>query len=1055
MHELSVLSGNRGMRRLMHALDIGDELLWQPEHLSPADPWLDHVATAFWLVKAVQPELLVESGGSGLTAYGAFCQAIGMLGLPARAVAVGLHGSGADLREVHDRHYAGFSTLLDGDAAAARRLVGDGSVDLLHIGGARSYAAVRGEFDDWRGTLSERAVVVLHATSKRDDGCGVWRLWQELSGEYASFEFDHGLGLGLLGIGADQPTALQSLFDLRDNPMEAATVRRIFAARGGAFRAAAVLEAEQARIDALATEVATLRAAAADLTEAVAARDATIEEKTVEVRRRDNALRGREAALALQSQASRQLLTERDVEIGALRSALHAYRESTSWRMTAPLRGLVTWLQQWRGRAPARAPRPAAAPKGFKRSARPVAAGAGLDLKAAMRATLKARLAVFLASGATLRLPTHLGPDISIILVLHNQAELTYGCLTSIVECLNGTDLRVEVVILDNASTDATAELLARTAGATVINSPKNLHLLRGVNQVAGVASGRYLLLLNNDAQLFPGTVEAVLRRLDAEPDIGAVGGRIVLPDGTLQEAGSIVWRDGSCLGFARGRSPTDPEVMFRRDVDYCSGAFLLTRAEVFQRLAGFDERYAPAYYEETDYCLRLWQHGWRVAYEPDAVVMHYEFGSAAAPEAALEQQRRNHEIFRAQHQAWLAGQLENRPDNLLLARRRGRRAKRVLMIEDRVPQAKLGSGFPRAADMLRALAARAEVTMFPMLPFSGTWADVRASVDPGVEVMLDRSLPDLPAFLSQRRGFYDAIVVCRPHNIQQFIAIGGLDRGLIGDARVIYDAEAIFATREVLKRAAAGLPPAAAEAAALLEEELALARRAAAVISVSPAEKAVFEANGIAPVHLLGHSVAVDPTESGFAARRDILFVGALHEDDSPNTDSLRWFAESVLPLLRRELGAPIRLKVVGSNKVAAIAALDGTAFELIGAVDDLRPHFDAARVMVAPTRFAAGIPHKVAQAAAFGVPVVATELLARQIGWTPGRDLLAADDAEAFAAACARLYRDQALWEQVRAAALQRCREDCSPERFDEAVAEILATVPAHDAAAASPKP
>jgi GT2 family glycosyltransferase/glycosyltransferase involved in cell wall biosynthesis len=438
------------------------------------------------------------------------------------------------------------------------------------------------------------------------------------------------------------------------------------------------------------------------------------------------------------------------------------------------------------------------------------------------------------------------------------------------------------------------------------------------------------------------------------------------------------------------------------------------------------------------------------VVYEPDAVVLHYEFGSAAGSAEALERQRRNLGIFRARHHDWLAAQMPCAPEHLLLARQARRGAPRLLVIEDRVPHPHLGAGYPRANDLLRALAARAEVTLFPMVRFSETSAAIRASVPAEVEALTDRHFPQLAEFLRQRRGFYDAILVCRPHNMKLFVQIGGTDPALRGEARIIYDAEAIFATREVLRRAAAGTPLASDAAAKLLDEELALARRADIVLSVSPAEQRVFAEHGAARVFVVGHALQATPTQAAFEDRTDILFVGAVHEDWTPNADSLRWFAEEILPALRRALGTPLRLKVVGENQVSAIAELDGTAFELVGAVDDLRPHYATARLVVAPTRFASGIPHKVAQAAAHGVPVVATDLLARQLGWEPGRDLLAASDAEAFAAACARLYRDASLWQGLRASGLQRVREECAPAQFDNSIADLLETLPRRDSPA-----
>jgi GT2 family glycosyltransferase len=369
-----------------------------------------------------------------------------------------------------------------------------------------------------------------------------------------------------------------------------------------------------------------------------------------------------------------------------------------------------------------------------------------------MRSLLSTRLNLFLNSGAKLRLPASSQPDISIILILCNQAELTFGCLSSIQECLKETPLGIEVIILDNRSTDETACLLAQVVGAKIVRSPENLHFLRGVNRAAKEATGRHLLLLNNDAHLLPGAIESSLRTLEAEPDIGAVGGRIILPDGTLQEAGSIVWSNGACVGYGRGRSPDEPEFMFQRDVDYCSGAFLLTPRYLFDRLGGFDERYQPAYYEETDYCLRLWQSGFRVVFDPDVAILHYEFGSAEASEKALALQQRNFAIFQAHQAGWLQGQLPFAPENLVAGRRARSSAKRILMIEDRVPHSSLGAGYPRTNILLRELVqAGAEVAFYPMHKHPETWPKIRQSVSSNVEVLLNYSRSDLRTFLTER----------------------------------------------------------------------------------------------------------------------------------------------------------------------------------------------------------------------------------------------------------------------------------------------------------------
>jgi O-antigen biosynthesis protein len=665
-----------------------------------------------------------------------------------------------------------------------------------------------------------------------------------------------------------------------------------------------------------------------------------------------------------------------------------------------------------------------------------------LAAKAAMSGLQLTRLRVFLSGTAVLELPFSNAPDVTIVLVLRNRAELTFACLMSIRECLSGSDVGIEVVILDNGSTDLTSDLLARVRGAKIIRKSENLHFLRGVNLATVGARGRAILLLNNDAQLFPGSLEAAADTLESAADIGAVGARIILPDGLVQEAGSIIWRDGTCVGYGRGRSPNDPEVMFRRDVDYCSGAFLLTRRELFERLNGFDECFVPAYYEEVDYCVRLWQAGFRVVYEPDAVIMHYEFGSASSSDEALSLQSRNHRLFYQKHEAWLSGREAFSQENMLLARTVHQTRKRVLVIEDRVPHPRLGRGYPRSLAIVRALLEEgAQVTFFPMFPTDDSWSDVRSTLDSSVEVFLGSTSNELRDCLERRRSYFDAILVCRPHNMRVFLGVLDADRSLVSGAQIIYDAEAIFAARDILRRELAGEVVSSAEASRMLAEEIGLTKAADNVLSVSAKELALFLENGVRRVFLLGYPIKPDPTISEFEARSDILFVGALSDDESPNAESLRWFAHDVLPYLREELRSDVRLKVVGLNLARSIEKLDGSYLDLVGSVDDLKSHFEKARVFVVPTRFAAGIPLKALEAAGYGVPMVVTSLIASQLGWQVGRDVLAASDGPSFATECARLYNSRALWNSLRCHALERVQEDCSPERFRETIRTVLA--------------
>lgn len=661
-----------------------------------------------------------------------------------------------------------------------------------------------------------------------------------------------------------------------------------------------------------------------------------------------------------------------------------------------------------------------------------------MPVKEVVTELYRAQLRSFLDTGARLRWPPSATPTISVVLVLFNRAELTLRCLRSLHE---HAPEPLEILLVDNASTDETTELLDRLDGAKIIRNYENRGFLLAVNQAARRARGTYLLLLNNDAEVLPGTLAAALAAARSGDDVGAVGGRIILLDGRLQEAGSVVWKDGSCLGYGRGEAPNAPAFMYTRDVDYCSGAFLLTPRALFLEEGGFDERYKPAYYEEVDYCFRLWARGQRVVYEPRASILHYEFASSRSMDEAVRMQADRRSAFARKHEGALTLQPPPQIERILFARQRPARGRRVLLLDDRVPHEHLGSGFPRARRLLETLVAQGHfVTFYPLSHPWEPWDEVYADVPHTVEVMNGLGPHSLAQFLRDRRGYYDSVLVSRPHNMSLLRRLAGRD--LLEGAAVLYDAEALFVLRDIARQHLQGHGPTEAEAAALVREEAALAVGADAVLAVSEAEREIFLAAGASPVFVVGHAVEVQPTARPFADRDGFALVGPVHRDLDPNADAVRWFAGEVLPKVKAALDGRARVRWAGPNASDRLAGLAASAgIEVLGRMDDLTALYDAARVFVVPTRYGAGLPLKVLHAAAHGLPCVATPLVCQQLGWRQGVEILAADTPEAFAEGCVRLHEDAALWAAVREAALRRVAEDASWPRFSEGVAAALA--------------
>ncbi|MBM3819131.1 MAG: glycosyltransferase [Acidimicrobiia bacterium] len=652
------------------------------------------------------------------------------------------------------------------------------------------------------------------------------------------------------------------------------------------------------------------------------------------------------------------------------------------------------------------------------------------------RQDARAALDGFLRDGSELQFDTPPDPLVSVLLVLHNRAELTLRCLQSLAA---DRSFPLELVIVDNASSDATRGLLERVRGANILRSPENVGFLLACNRAARTARGRYLLFLNNDAELQPGSLAAALETITRDASIGAVGGRLVFPDGRLQEAGSLIRDDGSCAGYGRGDVPWKPEYSFQRDVDFCSAAFLLTPRRLFTELGGFDDRYAPAYYEDADYCVRLWKTGRRVVYEPRAVVTHVEFGSGS-PAAAEALQRERRAMFVDAHREWLT-------------RTRPHAAPRLIFVEDRVPHPRLGSGYPRALTIVqtaRELGYR--VTVYPLQVPNEDWSEAYSDMPRDVELMLGAGREGLLGFLAERLPHCDVLLVSRPHNMR---LVGSALPALPADSRppLIYDAEAIFALRDIGRQKLLGQPMTDTDARQLVAEELALAAGSDLVLAVSDLERQPFLDSGVPCVYTLGYGLVANPTPSPFASRDGFLFVGAI-TTDSPNADSMRWLANEILPRLTERLGHPPRLRVAGRHDPSEAPLLRNPALEAAGVVHDLRPLYDRARVFLAPTRFAAGLPLKVMEAAAAGVPVVGTSLLAHQLGWRDDVEILVADTADDFAARAAAVYGDAALWSRLREAALARITDDCSPDSFRAALGRAFSALERRPASTAAPR-
>jgi O-antigen biosynthesis protein len=594
--------------------------------------------------------------------------------------------------------------------------------------------------------------------------------------------------------------------------------------------------------------------------------------------------------------------------------------------------------------------------------------------------------------------------------------ELILGCLESLRRNISPA-IAYEVVVVANGPSAAHLATASECSSPVVrvVTSAANLGFGGGCNRGAAHSSGELLVLLNDDIEVLPGWLEALVETADRHPDAGAVGSVILFPDGAIQEAGSIAWRDGSTLSVGRGDSVEANPYNFRRAVDYCSACSLLVRREAWEALGGFDPRYFPAYYEDIDLCFGLARAGWRTLLQPRSRVVHHESASSTTPRK-LFLMLRHRETFRRKWARELADcepAVPTDPRAVARAVEKRRGTRRLLLIDDRPPQRGSGSGFSVLLDAIEAL--RETGVAITVAVSDRIDGDLSELSDLGVHVK--RQPPE--AVLSDLEGLFDRVLISRPHNFARY---GPLVRRHQPQASLAYLTEALF-YRRMQRHLDFLSDPAARErqVAEMLESrqlERAIPLEADEIICVSDEEAAILAAvPGHCPIEVVRPVASgVAPTAAGFGERSDLLFTpGWLAGDGSPNVDALRWFVSEVLPRVL-DVRPEIRLRVTGANPPPAALALADPTVTFVGFAPDLRTEYEAARVVVVPMRFGAGVKVKCIEALQYGVPVVSTSVGAEGLGLHDSRAVIVTDDPREFAVSLLRLYQERDAWAGQR---------------------------------------
>jgi O-antigen biosynthesis protein len=619
--------------------------------------------------------------------------------------------------------------------------------------------------------------------------------------------------------------------------------------------------------------------------------------------------------------------------------------------------------------------------------------------------------------GRDIKLPSSDEPMVSVIISTYGQVGVTLACLNSIAE--HPPRCSIEVLLVDDAypGPEDLSEL-REVSGLDFSRNPTNLGYLRSCNRAALRAKGRYIHLLNNDTELQPRSIDAMVDLLEARPEIGMVGSKLLFPDGRLQEAGCILWTDASGWNYGRGDDSSRPEYNYVRDVDYCSGASIMVRRELFNSLGGFDEKFAPAYYEDADLAFRIRQEGMRVVYEPRSVIIHHEGMSHGTD---VSKGIKSHQVHNQAHmlERWgttLARENYASSERLFRARDRARGRKVILVVDHYVPQPDRDAGSRTIMGVLDCLIDASWVVKF--WPHNRDYDRAYTSVleDRGIEVLDKRWPGNFYTWIRAHGSELDHALVSRPQIAADILpALIGTDA-----VRSYYGQDLHFA--RIRKQAEVEDNPKLLDEA---QEQERVERRIWRHFDlvIYPSDEEVETVRSMSPGTLARSIVPyfceTFETRSVPPSNRTILFVAGFAHP--PNIDAAKFLVRQVAPLLWQEVG-PVKIVLAGSNPTDTVRALAGPDVEVTGNLteEQLAGHYARHRVAVVPLRFGAGVKGKVVEALGRGLPIVTTSTGIQ--GITGLRDLIPIrDDARGIADALKILLTDNNAWSIQSSAQLE----------------------------------
>jgi len=626
-----------------------------------------------------------------------------------------------------------------------------------------------------------------------------------------------------------------------------------------------------------------------------------------------------------------------------------------------------------------------------------------------------------------LEVPQWEDPQVSIVIPVYNQFDYTYQCIASILR--NSGDITYEIIVGNDCSTDLTTKIDQIITGITCVNNETNLRFIRNCNQAAKYAKGKYVLFLNNDTQVQENWLEPLVTLIESAEDIGMVGSKLIYPDGLLQEAGGILWKDGSAWNYGNRQNPELPQFNYVKEADYISGASIMLYRWLWEKIGGFDELFVPAYCDDSDLAFTVRSLGYRVMYQPLSVVVHFE-GVSNGTDTSSGQKQYQIENSKKLFEKWNK-EFAKHPDNgvnVFQARDRSYDRKTLLMVDHYVPHFDKDAGSRTVYQYLKLFVNLGFNVKFIGDNFFRHEPYTTALQQMGIEVLYGpEAAQHWQDWILENAEHIDYVFLNRPHIAPKYLDFIRKNT----KARIIYYGHDLAFLRGMREYEITGDKQFLEEAQTWQPRELELMRKSDMAYYPSYVE--------VDEIHKLDEAIGVkaipaylfeDVQWAGydFASRKDIMFIGGFGH--RPNVDAVKWVASDILPRLLEKL-PDIKIHILGSNAPQDVLNLANEHLIIEGFVTDeqLAEFYQTSRLSLVPLRYGAGIKGKVIEAMRFGTPVVTTPTGAE--GIPNAEDALAIEEtAEALAERIVELYNDGEALTRMSRNSIDYIQKNYSPE-------------------------